>query len=343
MSLSYGFALGGVLQTICALVVLPAFDWRWLVALTSVLSIVPLLLSPCLPESPRFYVAAGSMSRARQSLASIASMNRVAVPSVARPAPLRAVVAGTDRGADRGGVTARQREQQLRASLGRFSDVCRRGMGRYTFPLAAVWIGVSVAYMWQMFLASSLLGSARLSETCVSAVAEDSSVPTGAWSKRETCDTVSRNDLWEVFMYVAWGGACAGTSDYRRGSHIRARHAAVFAQLCHGGDTWRAAHDGVHRENGSPANVGCVDCCSRPVPTGAVRLRRQDVRAVCAVHRPCPGRVRVSNRVRLHARRVPVITPVHRGTYTIVCVHTLVVLGVRRVWVSGACGSDCTV
>ena len=199
MSLSYGFALGGVLQTLCAMLVLPSFNWRYLVALTSLLSLLPLFLSPCLPESPRFYVAAGDADNARASLASIAHMNGVSVPSAARAPRAAEVVLEVDDAA----ASALDLQRAMQGALGRFSDVWRRGMSRFPWPLVAVWVGVSVAYLWQMFLASSLLASQRLSATCVSqaAAVDVSDIPAaGAWIPAAECDGISRHVVTEVFM-----------------------------------------------------------------------------------------------------------------------------------------------
>jgi len=205
VSLSYGFALGAVLQTLCAVVVLHLSTWRWLVALTSLLSLAPLLFSSCLPESPRFHAAAGDTPSARASLASIAASNGVRVPRAARPRRVLEMVFAAGGETEELERKARTKARAMQERLGSFRDLFRAPLSRFSWPLLVVWVGVSVAYLWQLFLASALLSSERLSETCVSAAdADPITIPAvGAWISPQECSGISQRVVTEVFMFVA--------------------------------------------------------------------------------------------------------------------------------------------
>nr|XP_058942080.1 synaptic vesicle 2-related protein-like [Pocillopora verrucosa] len=79
-ALSLSWSLGSCLEILVALVVMPTLGWRWLFFI----SCLPLLLFICcstlVPESPRFYMAAGKPEKALCILQKIAKENNKELP-----------------------------------------------------------------------------------------------------------------------------------------------------------------------------------------------------------------------------------------------------------------------
>lgn len=80
-ALSLSWSLGSCLEITIALVVMPTLGWRWLFFVSS----LPLLIFICccklVPESPRFYMAAGKPEKALAILQRIAKENKCELPS----------------------------------------------------------------------------------------------------------------------------------------------------------------------------------------------------------------------------------------------------------------------
>ena len=80
--------------------------------------------------------------------------------------------------------------------MGRFSDLCDHGFGHFTAPLMVIWVGVSIIYLWQMFLAGLLLASDKVaSQQCGAEITER--MPT----YEDGCVAFERDSIREVFIY----------------------------------------------------------------------------------------------------------------------------------------------
>lgn len=70
------WAIGSTFEVGIAFVILPRFGWRWLVFTSAVPLALFLILIKCLPESPRYLVAAGRTSDAEKVLSEMFKMNK---------------------------------------------------------------------------------------------------------------------------------------------------------------------------------------------------------------------------------------------------------------------------
>ncbi|XP_033845976.1 synaptic vesicle 2-related protein [Periophthalmus magnuspinnatus] len=74
------WALGAVCEVVLALLVMPTLGWRWLLGLSVIPMAVFVLLSPWLPESPRFDVLTGRSDKAMKTLEQMAKANKKCLP-----------------------------------------------------------------------------------------------------------------------------------------------------------------------------------------------------------------------------------------------------------------------
>ncbi|XP_029191763.2 synaptic vesicle 2-related protein-like isoform X2 [Acropora millepora] len=79
-ALSLSWSLGSCVEITIALVVMPTLGWRWLFFLSSLPLLMFLCLCRLLPESPRFYMAAGKPEKALAILQNIAKENKAELP-----------------------------------------------------------------------------------------------------------------------------------------------------------------------------------------------------------------------------------------------------------------------
>ncbi|XP_074635702.1 synaptic vesicle 2-related protein-like isoform X2 [Acropora palmata] len=79
-ALSLSWSLGSCVEITIALVVMPTLGWRWLFFLSSLPLLIFLCLCRLLPESPRFYMAAGKPEKALAILQNIAKENKAELP-----------------------------------------------------------------------------------------------------------------------------------------------------------------------------------------------------------------------------------------------------------------------
>ncbi|GLH03869.1 Organic cation transporter protein [Gryllus bimaculatus] len=69
------WALGACFEVLLALLVMPTFGWKWLLALSTAPLLAFALITPWLPESARFHVASGHPDRALATIQQIAADN----------------------------------------------------------------------------------------------------------------------------------------------------------------------------------------------------------------------------------------------------------------------------
>ncbi|CAI5500739.1 unnamed protein product [Closterium sp. Naga37s-1] len=81
LALSLFWTVGSVAEAALAWAVLPVLGWRWLIVLSSLPLLLPLLLFPLLPESPRFLLVKSRPSDALAVLQHVARLNRRALPA----------------------------------------------------------------------------------------------------------------------------------------------------------------------------------------------------------------------------------------------------------------------
>ncbi|KAL6601563.1 hypothetical protein ACP70R_044783 [Stipagrostis hirtigluma subsp. patula] len=79
--LSASWTTGTIMEASLAWAVMPAFGWRWLLALSSLPSFALLLFYPVTLESPRYLCMKGRVADAVHVLQTMARVNRVALPS----------------------------------------------------------------------------------------------------------------------------------------------------------------------------------------------------------------------------------------------------------------------
>ncbi|XP_011093915.1 organic cation/carnitine transporter 7 [Sesamum indicum] len=79
--LSFSWIIGELLEASLAWIIMPRWGWRWLLALTSVPSLVVLLLSNSAPESPRYLAMRGRTNEADRVLGKIALINQKELPA----------------------------------------------------------------------------------------------------------------------------------------------------------------------------------------------------------------------------------------------------------------------
>ncbi|XP_073308377.1 organic cation/carnitine transporter 7-like [Primulina huaijiensis] len=77
--LSSFWTVGTIFEAALAWIVSPNLGWRWLVALSSVLAFIVLLLYGFVPESPRFLCMKGRIMEARSILENAALINRISL------------------------------------------------------------------------------------------------------------------------------------------------------------------------------------------------------------------------------------------------------------------------
>uniref|UniRef100_A0A453LMP0 Major facilitator superfamily (MFS) profile domain-containing protein n=2 Tax=Aegilops tauschii subsp. strangulata TaxID=200361 RepID=A0A453LMP0_AEGTS len=75
------WTIGTILEASLAWAVMPAFGWRWLLALSSLPSFALLLFYPLTLESPRYLCMKGRIADAVHVMETMARVNRVALPS----------------------------------------------------------------------------------------------------------------------------------------------------------------------------------------------------------------------------------------------------------------------
>ncbi|XP_046839414.1 synaptic vesicle 2-related protein-like [Xenia sp. Carnegie-2017] len=80
LSLGGFWAIGGILEVVLAIVLIPSLGWRWLLAVSSLPLVIFLILSMSLPESPRFHVGVGEISKGYKTLQSLAQCNGKELP-----------------------------------------------------------------------------------------------------------------------------------------------------------------------------------------------------------------------------------------------------------------------
>ncbi|XP_028400300.1 synaptic vesicle 2-related protein-like [Dendronephthya gigantea] len=74
------WGVGGILEVLLAIAVMPRLGWRWLLAFSSLPLVIFILLSVGLPESPRFHVSAGEVQKGYQTLVEVAKCNGKEIP-----------------------------------------------------------------------------------------------------------------------------------------------------------------------------------------------------------------------------------------------------------------------
>ncbi|KAL6850465.1 hypothetical protein ACP4OV_021092 [Aristida adscensionis] len=79
--LSAFWTIGTIIEALLAWAVMPAFGWRWLLALSSLPSFALLLFYPVTLESPRYLSMKGRIAEAVRVLETMARVNRVTLPS----------------------------------------------------------------------------------------------------------------------------------------------------------------------------------------------------------------------------------------------------------------------
>ncbi|KAM0892876.1 hypothetical protein ACQ4PT_025486 [Festuca glaucescens] len=75
------WTIGTIMEASLAWAVMPAFGWRWLLALSSLPSFALLLFYPLTLESPRYLCMKGRIADALHVMETMARVNRVALPS----------------------------------------------------------------------------------------------------------------------------------------------------------------------------------------------------------------------------------------------------------------------
>lgn len=80
LSLSFFWALGSCFTAGIAMAVMPTLGWRWLLGLLSVPVLVFVFMSYWLPESCRYYLAAGEKEKATRILQKVAKNNKTEMP-----------------------------------------------------------------------------------------------------------------------------------------------------------------------------------------------------------------------------------------------------------------------
>lgn len=115
------WAVGTVVAAGLAVLIVPAFGWRWLLATSAVAAILVLWVRMRIPESARYLLSKGRSNEARAILADIAKRNGAALPD---------------------------RELTIPAQSGTASvrELLKGGMRRSTLTLWAVWFLIAFAY-----------------------------------------------------------------------------------------------------------------------------------------------------------------------------------------------------
>ncbi|XP_031570462.1 synaptic vesicle 2-related protein-like isoform X2 [Actinia tenebrosa] len=80
LSLAIFWAIGSTFTVAVAMAVMPTLGWRWLLAILSLPLLIFLIMSKWLPESVRFYLAAGDREKAIQVLKQCSRINKKELP-----------------------------------------------------------------------------------------------------------------------------------------------------------------------------------------------------------------------------------------------------------------------
>ncbi|XP_062513785.1 synaptic vesicle 2-related protein-like isoform X2 [Corticium candelabrum] len=75
------FNIGLILEVVLAIIVMPRLNWRWLLGLTAIPLFIDLFTFKFAPESPRYYVAARQLDKARRVLEKVAKINDKPLPA----------------------------------------------------------------------------------------------------------------------------------------------------------------------------------------------------------------------------------------------------------------------
>ncbi|KAG8386943.1 hypothetical protein BUALT_Bualt03G0201300 [Buddleja alternifolia] len=81
LALSAFWIFGELLEASLAWIIMPRFGWRWLLALSSLPSLMVLLVSSFAPESPRYLYMKGKIHEAVRVLEKVALINRKELPT----------------------------------------------------------------------------------------------------------------------------------------------------------------------------------------------------------------------------------------------------------------------
>ncbi|EDO41352.1 predicted protein, partial [Nematostella vectensis] len=126
----------GSLFTICvAMLVMPVYGWRYLLALLSLPMFLFLLLSPFLPESCRFQLASGDRDKALATLHRMARANKATLP------------------------TGFLKDANQNAKRGRILDLLKPELRRTTLMLWFLWFNVAFTYYGVVLMTSELFQS----------------------------------------------------------------------------------------------------------------------------------------------------------------------------------------
>ena len=166
------YSMGGVLATLLAFLLIEPYGWRvWVLACTTP-SLIFLVLSIWIPESPRFYLVSGEDGRAIEVMQLIAGYNQCELP------PQQ--------------ICAKQEEKR-----GRLKDLFKPELRRLSILLCAMWFISLFAYYGAVLLITETI---KQGSTC-----SDNSVHRNLWNSSPNpvcsieCKGPAREQLANVF------------------------------------------------------------------------------------------------------------------------------------------------
>lgn len=163
MGLAVFWSLGAVFEALLAMLVMPRLGWRALIALSSAPLALLLVLSPFLPESPRWLAARGRFDAASAVLERAAAVN-------SKPLPVGILVAEEVAGASDSTAelpTELPAEQPRRRSrFKQFGALVKPGVAPLSFKLWVVWFCAAFTYYGAVVLQPDMLHAENAGRRC---------------------------------------------------------------------------------------------------------------------------------------------------------------------------------
>lgn len=156
MGLALFWSLGAVFEAVLAMLVMPHLGWRWLIALSSLPLALLILLSPFLPESPRWLAARGRLD------AATAVLRRASLAN-SRPLPPGILIASSDDIPPPPPAASPLPKKRL---FPHFTALVRPGIRSISFKLWIVWFCAAFTYYGAVVLQPDMLASEKLGRRC---------------------------------------------------------------------------------------------------------------------------------------------------------------------------------
>ncbi|CAN8068310.1 unnamed protein product [Agarophyton chilense] len=144
MVISIFWSLGAVFEAAVAMLLLPEWGWRWLIAVSSFPLFLVLVLACAIHESPRWLVARGKLDRAAFVLSRVAAYNGRALPNG------QLVAAGDATQPAKGGAL----------------QLVRSGVRSFTFKVFVMWFVAAFTYYGLIMLQPELIAAENAGRRC---------------------------------------------------------------------------------------------------------------------------------------------------------------------------------